>query len=309
MAVTTDFIKTFTAGEALAAYRRVKLSSGSGTQVEYANQSDSSTYIGVTTQAAASGDHVPVHIAKLGGTVRCEAADTFSVGATLYAADDGKVSDTSSGNAIGTALEACTAAGDVVEVLQDLAYSAITFNRASIVQEDLARYPILTSQLRVWDAPSTVAVAATAANDDLAVVYNTFGTAGPTVETGDLKAAGATTRKVGFQVALPPEYVDGETLTLRVNAGMKTTVSDGTATVDAEVVNLTDDATSDICATAAQSINSLTAADKDFTITPTDCEAGDLLAVVLSVAVNDSSTGTAVIGQINSIALLADIKG
>jgi hypothetical protein len=39
------------------------------------------------------------------------------VGATLYGAVDGKVKDTASGTAQGTALEAATADGDIVEVL------------------------------------------------------------------------------------------------------------------------------------------------------------------------------------------------
>lgn len=160
----------------------------------------------------------------------------------------------------------------------------------------------------MWDAPSTVAVAATAANDDLAVVYNTFLTAGPTIESGDLKNAGATTRKVGFEFTVPVEYVAGETMTLRINAGMKTTVASVSATVDAQVARRAAP-TVDICATNAASINSLTAADKDFTLTPTNLVPGDILDVVLSVAVNDSGTGTAVIGQINTIKVLADIQG
>lgn len=121
MAIQTDGdLKTFTAGEALAAWRRVKLSSSSGTQVEYADQTDSDGFIGVTQAPAANGDPVTVGLAHSGRTFKCTAADTFAVGATLYAADDGKVSDVSSGNAIATALEASTTGdGDVVEVKLD----------------------------------------------------------------------------------------------------------------------------------------------------------------------------------------------
>ncbi len=300
--------KTFTATEALAAFRRVKLTSGSGTAVEYADQSDSSSYLGITLNDAAIGEQVAVELKGVQQTFQVVAADSFSVGAVLYAANDGKVSDSSSGNAIGTALEAATADGDIIEATIDGGAAAIQGTRTTWAQEDAAVYPVKITDLRVWDAPSTVAVAATAANDDLAVVYNTFGTANPTVETGDLKNAGATSRKVGFQFALPVEYVAGETITLRLNAGMKTTVASVSATVDAQVTNQ-DDPTTDICATAAQSINSLTAANKDFTITPTNAAPGDLLDVVLTVAVNDSGTATAVIGQINKIQLLLDVKG
>jgi hypothetical protein len=149
---------------------------------------------------------------------------------------------------------------------------------------------------------------AAAAGDDLGVYDNTFLTAAPTVETGDLKAAGAKTLKARFQWAVPPEYVSGQTLTLRVNAGMKTTVADTTATLDAEVARQAAPAV-DLCATNAQSINDLVAANKDFVITPNNVVPGDVLDVVLTVAVNDAAGATAVIGRINNIAILADIKG
>jgi len=185
--------------------------------------------------------------------------------------------------------------------------AAVTLARAAIVQQDLQPYPITFDAYRVWDAPQTV-IPGTPANDDLGLIDNTFGTAAPTIETGDLKAAGATSRKTRFQFAVPVEYVAGQTITLRANAGMKTTVADTSATLDVECVRQAA-ADTDICATAAQSINSLDAADKDFTITPTDVVPGDILDVVLTVAVNDGATGTAVIGQINTVELLLDIKG
>jgi len=118
--------KTFTAGEALEAFRRVKLSTGSGTQVEYADQSDSNNYIGVTLEKVASGKHVAVALKGNYRTFKVVASEALSAGAELYAADDGKVSDTVSGNAIGTALEAATADGDIIEaVLNPTAVSAV----------------------------------------------------------------------------------------------------------------------------------------------------------------------------------------
>jgi len=109
--------KMFTAGEALEAFRRVKLKTNTGDTVVYADQSDSSNYVGVTLQKVANGEQVAVLIKGDYCTFKVVAADSFAAGATLYAADDGKVSDTSSGNAIGTALEAAGADGDVVEAL------------------------------------------------------------------------------------------------------------------------------------------------------------------------------------------------
>jgi 7-carboxy-7-deazaguanine synthase len=37
-------------------------------------------------------------------------------------------------------------------------------------------------------------------------------------------------------------------------------------------------------------------------------DVGDILDIVCSIAVNDAATGTAVIGKLNSLAMLADIK-
>ena len=116
--------KTFTATEALAAFRRVKLTSASGVAVEYADQTDSSGFIGVTNAPALITAQIAVDLKGASETFKCVAADTFAVGATLYAADDGKVSDSASGETIGTALEVATAAGDIVECILDAGSSS-----------------------------------------------------------------------------------------------------------------------------------------------------------------------------------------
>lgn len=110
-------IRAYTAGEDLEAKRRVKIESGTTTtppEVVYADAGEQ--HIGVTEFAVSDGDIVSIRLRNYPGTCEIEAADTFSVAASLYGADDGKVSDTSSGSAIGIAHEACTAAGDIVEV-------------------------------------------------------------------------------------------------------------------------------------------------------------------------------------------------
>ena len=170
----------------------------------------------------------------------------------------------------------------------------------------VVQHVVPVTDLRVWDAVQTL-LPATPATDDLGLIVNTFGTTAPTVETGDLKAAGATTRYARFQAQVPNNYVAGAAITLRLNAGMKTTVADTSATIDAEVYRAIAPST-DICATAAQSINSLTAANKDFTITPTDVVPGELLDIRLAVAINDGATGTAVIGQVNSVNVRSTVK-
>ncbi len=111
-------IRTYTAGVALAAKRRVKIKSGTTTtppEVVYADAGEE--HIGFTMYGVDAGDSLSIHLRNYPGTVEIEAADTFAINATLYGAADGKVSDTSSGSAIGIAHEAATAAGDQVEVV------------------------------------------------------------------------------------------------------------------------------------------------------------------------------------------------
>lgn len=183
-------------------------------------------------------------------------------------------------------------------------------SRAKFTQEDNAVYPIDINSLRVWDNLASLLPAA-AANDDLGIYDGTFGTDAPMVKTGDLKSAGSTSRYARFQVALPPEYEDGETVTIRVSAGMITTVADTAATVDIECYQNNRDGTigSDLCTTSATSVNSLTFANYSYTITPTGLSPGDILDVRITFLVNDGTAVTVVEGAIGAIELLCDIKG
>jgi len=201
---------------------------------------------------------------------------------------------------------------DNLRVLESLIVDGTkpSYSRSDLTLESNVAMTLRLADARVWDDVRQL-LPATAAADDLAIVTGTLGTDFPTVQTGDLKAAGATTRYLALLVPIPHEYVAGESITLRLHAGMDTTVSDGTATIDAEAY-LSDGegaAATDLVATAAQSINSLTLADLDFTITPTGVSGGDELLIRVAIAINDAATGTAVIGKITSAKLLLDMKG
>ena len=183
------------------------------------------------------------------------------------------------------------------------------YSRTQLTQENLARHRILPTEWRVWDAMGSLLPSA-AANDDLGIVGGTFGSASPSLQSGDAKAT-TVTRYARCTVRLPHQYVAGETVLLRVHAGMLTTVSDGTATIDFQVYR-SDDAAgigSDLCATGAQSINSLTPANKDFVITAASLGPGDLLDIRMTIAITDAATGTAVIGMAGAVELLLDVKG
>lgn len=185
-------------------------------------------------------------------------------------------------------------------------------SRADILaMTELAIFPIPLTSFRVFDNMAANLPTA-GATDDLGIVEGTHGTNTPSLRTEDLKAAGATNNSARVLVQLPWNYVDGNTITLRFKAGMITTISDGTATLDCLAFKQQEDPDdaigSDLCSTAATTINSLTFANIDFTITPTGLVAGDILDVKITTAVNDGATGTAVIAGISTAKLLCDVR-
>jgi predicted RecA/RadA family phage recombinase len=201
------------------------------------------------------------------------------------------------------------AAGTTVGTVRMLLTSLVDQDavaRSELVQDDEQFYTIPIEAYRIHDNLHQLAPGV-GANDDLGLVTGTYGTSAPTLQTGDSKAA-TTSRKTRFQFAVPPEYVAGEDITLRINAGMLTTIADTSADLDVQCVR-TAAPTVDLCATAAQDINAIDADDYDFTITPTDVVPGDVLDFVLTIDIVDGSTATAVIGKINSVEVLLAIKG
>lgn len=184
------------------------------------------------------------------------------------------------------------------------------YARSELLQEQLQRYPIPWTAWRVWDALATN-LPATPATDDLGLVGGTFGTGTPAIQTGDVKAAGTTTRYARAQIALPPEYDTAETITLRAHCEMITTVAGTSAVVDFEVYRSDQEVGvgSDLCTTAEQSMNSLTGADLNFTISPSTLAKGDLLDIRMRITVVDAATATAVIASVGAVELLLDIRG
>lgn len=187
--------------------------------------------------------------------------------------------------------------------------SSTLIPRSKLAQDSLQAVPIPLYNWRVWNAPIS-SLPAAAANDDLGLVYGTFGTGHDLIQTGDLKNT-TTTRYARTMVTLPYNYQSAETVQIRAYAGMETTVASSSTTIDFEVYEIdgTGAISADLCATAATTINSLTYANKDFTITSTGLVAGDVLDIRMTIVVTDSGTGTAVIGSVGKTNLLVDLKG
>lgn len=148
-------LKSFTATSAVTAWSRVKLTSGSGTAVEHAGANE--VFIGVTQHAAAAGEQVTVRMRGMNGTFKVRSAGAITVGATIYGAADGEVDDTASGQPIGTALEAATAADQIIEACFDaLATSSIgdgvgMRDRYTLV-ERFQQSPVLNADIAVSES-------------------------------------------------------------------------------------------------------------------------------------------------------------
>lgn len=182
--------------------------------------------------------------------------------------------------------------------------------RSDIDQDALASFPIPLTDFRIHDAFQTN-LPGTSSGNDLGLVGGTFGSASPVLQTADLKTAGATINYARCMFALPAEYDNGQTFLIRVHGQMVTTVADTSATVDVECYKVDQAAGigSDLCTTAATSMNSLTDADYDFTITPTGLVSGDIFDLRITSAVNDGASGTAVVAEIGSVEVVCDIRG
>ena len=114
----TDSTKAFIAGEALAAYRLVKIESGTTMdppEVVYADAGEDA--IGMTQYAVEDGAAINVQLLNKPGTceLACAVSSAIARGTVLYVANDGKASDASSGSVLGVSMQAAVT-GEIIEV-------------------------------------------------------------------------------------------------------------------------------------------------------------------------------------------------
>lgn len=120
-AVTTERTKTLITGEAIVAYRRVKMSGGYWV---YADADDIED--GVSTDDVSSGGHLAATLRNVAGTRVLELSSSCSQGDLLYGADDGKLSTTKTGPVLYKAMAAASGTGSEIECMPiDLAGGAL----------------------------------------------------------------------------------------------------------------------------------------------------------------------------------------
>lgn len=155
---------------------------------------------------------------------------------------------------------------------------------------------------RVFDAPLTPLGVTALSADDLLFTPGTFATSAPTLEGSDV--GGTTgTQHARQQIVVPADYVAGGAIAIVVTAGVERLASTS-ATLDIVAVR-TAVPDGDIVDTAAQSINSVTAAAKTFVLTPTNIVPGDVLDVKLTTAVSDADDAGANINSVISAVTLS----
>lgn len=114
-------LRTFTAGVLLAEGERVTITGGTLTvppQVGLAPIGATAAHVGYVEVPAIAGDLVTVRPRSMAGTKQAVASAAFAAGVVLFGSANGRVSSTASGTAIGVAVEAATAAGDIVEIIE-----------------------------------------------------------------------------------------------------------------------------------------------------------------------------------------------
>ena len=181
--------------------------------------------------------------------------------------------------------------------------------RSNLVQESNTEIVLEPEGWKKHNDPSAN-LPASSASADLAILGTTYGTDAIYIGAGDVKVA-TVTRYARRSVRLPPEYVAGQTVTIRVRAGMITNAADTSCTVDLEVRKIDENTGvgSDLQTLVAQDMNSTTFADFDFTVTPTTLAPGDLLDVRLTIASVDGAGGATVDPAVAKTSLLVDTKG
>jgi len=258
---------TFTAYGALEPKRRVKIRSGTTTtppEVVYAGAGEQ--HIGVTQTRAADGGLITVRPRNAGGSSEVTAANSFSIGAVLYGAANGMVSDSSSGSAIGIAKEEATALNDIVEMIE---FAVLSTTAGNVSIADAGGF---TSEVTVEGALQEIYQDILSAQGTipipLAAITREDGTAltkQATTVAGFAQLSNAETvinipvdctagEALGFSIPVPQDIDDAEDITVHVLAGKAANLD--VLTLDAEVYPSAagDVGNADIQDTAAQAI-------------------------------------------------------
>ena len=186
--------------------------------------------------------------------------------------------------------------------------SGCSVPRSQLAEDALQTYGIPITRI-VSNAGAALTAAETAGTFDVTIGTNTY------VANGEVTDNETEVSVAYFQFILPPEYVAGGDVTIRMPAALIKTgaPTNNGSTLDLEVYEQSDAGAvgADICATAAVTFAALdTWYNKDFTVTPTGLVAGDVLNVKITSSVIDSEAGGGtIILNLAPPKVLLDVKG
>lgn len=269
----TDGPVTFYAGEELAAYRRVKLETGSVTtplEVVYADAGED--FIGITLDNAEDGDLVTVQPLCKDGTFLVEANEPFDALDDLYGAANGRVADTSSGTAYFKALEAATAQGDVVEVIL---HPGVAGTAASVSISDSGEFTdTATVEASLQEIYQHIVTAQAVAPANLLAATEIDGTFLAEVGTGTSATPGidalgdeligirwnnnANPDPIITSLVIPPDLDSGEDVVVHILAAKEGDTEADAVTFDVGAFFLTDGAVYDADADAGGTTSAMT---------------------------------------------------
>lgn len=181
--------------------------------------------------------------------------------------------------------------------------------RTQLAQENAKAHPIDLGTFKI--STTGQPLTATASGSDLGYTAGTYATSNQYVQAGDVKTLTGS-RLARFTARLPDNYVAGQPVSLRFAAGMLTTVAATSCTILAAAYKVGRDSLvsgGNLVTTGATTINSLTFGDKDFVLTPTGLNPGDVLDVLVTIAYADAATGTVVRPVVAAADVVCSIKG
>jgi hypothetical protein len=182
--------------------------------------------------------------------------------------------------------------------------SSGTVDRAALTEDALAVYGIPISLFRQEDG---IPLAATETADTFCLNY----AANVWLIYGEESLSETETSEGSFQFVLPPEYVSGGDVKVRIKHTVTGTGTLGaTATIDVEAFEQDGNGAigSDLVTTTAATTTDASWTTTDFVVTPTNLVAGDILNIVVTSAIQETA-GTAIRINLDGIAVLLDIKG
>lgn len=186
--------------------------------------------------------------------------------------------------------------------------SAADVERSQLKQQDAQVYGLELADWLVTGTGAKLGAAAGTPTDAFGLTVGTFGSASPKI-VGESASGNSKTNYARTTFTLPPEYVDGQTVTFRVRARI-TASANTSQTVDFSCYEADGEAGigSDLCTTSAQTLTT-SFADYDFTVTPSSLAAGDLLDMQITGEADDTGGSAGAVIEIGKTQILLDIRG